>query len=141
MSRQVDALGFANVRMKCNGANLSNHSKQTALQNNVWRDTLENARPLVKLAKPCKIGANYSQNWCELLAKFRRMPLFYLLQVKYGNVLYKKTRHNSPKHPKETIKQCIPAKNSANITAKRSFSQKFQYKSSKSNQAFVQNIQ
>ena len=33
------------------------------------------------------------------------------------------TRHNSPKHPKETIKQCMPAKNSANVTANPHFPQ------------------
>lgn len=68
-------VGYANV--KYNGANLSNHSKQTALQNNVWRDTLENARPLVKLEKPCEIGAS-------CLQKSVRMPCFAFCKQNMG---------------------------------------------------------
>ena len=85
----------------------------------------------------------HSSNWksiAKLVRNAHKNPLEYLV-LPYASKIWKcfaqQTRHNSTKHPKETIKQCIPAKNSANITAKRSFSQKFQCKSSKSNHTLV----
>lgn len=89
--------------MKCNGANPSNHSKQTAFKTTCDRDTLENARPLVKLEKHCEIGANCSQNSV-------RMPCFALGKQNMGMFCATQTRHNSPKRQKETANCCILAK-------------------------------